>query len=77
MREFVGLPLFRMGLPIFSSGTPTFCKMGVLNSCFWNPSESSDAVWVANCADPDQTPLLAFCDVLFSSTLFAQDCLVR
>ena len=24
-----------------SSGTPTFCQMGVLNSCFQNPSESS------------------------------------
>ena len=30
-----------MGLPFFSSGTPTFCQMGVLNSCFQNPSESS------------------------------------
>ena len=28
--------------PTFSSGTPTFCQMGVLNSCFQNPSESSD-----------------------------------
>ena len=31
------------GTPTFSSGTPTFCQMGVLNSCFQNPSsESSD-----------------------------------
>ena len=25
---------------LFWSGTPTFCQMGVLNSCFQNPSES-------------------------------------
>ena len=30
------------GTPTFSSGTPTFCQMGVLNSCFQNPSESSE-----------------------------------
>ena len=30
-----------MGLQLFWSGTPTFCQMGVLNSCFQNPSESS------------------------------------
>ena len=29
------------GIPTFSSVTPTFCQMGVLNSCFQNPSESS------------------------------------
>ena len=28
--------------PTFPSGTPTFCQMGVLNSCFQNPSESSE-----------------------------------
>ena len=33
---------FLSGTPTFSSGTPTFCQMGVLNSCFQNPSESSD-----------------------------------
>ena len=38
----VGLQLFWSGTPTFSSGTPTFCQMGVLNSCFQNPSESSD-----------------------------------
>ena len=27
--------------PTFSRRTPTFCQMGVLNSCFQNPSESS------------------------------------
>ena len=32
---------FWSGTPTFSSGTPTFCQMGVLNSCFQNPSESS------------------------------------
>ena len=37
----VGLILFWSGTPTFSSGTPTFCQMGVLNSCFQNPSESS------------------------------------
>ena len=41
MNELVGLQLFWSGTPTFSSGTPTFCKMGVLNSCFQNPSESS------------------------------------
>ena len=30
-----------VGLQHFLSGTPTFCQMGVLNSCFQNPSESS------------------------------------
>ena len=29
------------GTPTFSSGTPTFGQMGVLNSCFQNPSESA------------------------------------
>ena len=33
--------LFWSGTPTFSSGTPTFRQMGVLNSCFQNPSESS------------------------------------
>ena len=41
MHKLVGLQLFFSGTPIFSSGTPTFCQMGVLNSCFQNPSESS------------------------------------
>ena len=40
--KLVGLQLFLSGTPTFSSGTPTFCQMGVLNSCFQNPSESSD-----------------------------------
>ena len=35
-------PTFCSGTPTFSSGTPGFCRMGVLNSCFQNPSESSD-----------------------------------
>ena len=43
MNELVGLQLFLSGTPTFSSGTPTFCQMGVLNSCFQNPSESSVA----------------------------------
>ena len=42
MHKLVGLKLFWSGTPTFSSGTPTFCQMGVLNSCFQNPSESSD-----------------------------------
>ena len=42
MHKLVGLQLFCSGTPTFSSGTPTFCQMGVLNSCFQNPSESSD-----------------------------------
>ena len=29
------------GTQTFWSGNPTFCQMGVLNSCFQNPSESS------------------------------------
>ena len=41
MHKFVGLQLFWSRTPTFSSGTPTFCQMGVLNSCFQNPSESS------------------------------------
>ena len=41
MHKLVGLQLFRSRTPTFSSGTPTFCQMGVLNSCFQNPSESS------------------------------------
>ena len=42
MHKLVGLQLLLSGTPTFSSGTPTFCQMGVLNSCFQNPSESSD-----------------------------------
>ena len=41
MHKLMGLQLFWSGTPTFSSGTPTFCQMGVLNSCFQNPSESS------------------------------------
>ena len=41
MHKLVGLQLFWSRTPTFSSGTPTFCQMGVLNSCFQNPSESS------------------------------------
>ena len=41
MHRLVGLQLFLSGTPTFSSGTPTFCQMGVLNSCFQDPSESS------------------------------------
>ena len=41
MHKLVGLQLFGSGTPTFSIGTPTFCQMGVLNSCFQNPSESS------------------------------------
>ena len=44
MHKSVGLQLFWSGTPTFSSGTPTFCQMGVLNSCFQNPSESSELV---------------------------------
>ena len=44
MHKVVGLQLFWSGTPTFSSGTPTFCQMGVLNSCFQNPSESSDVI---------------------------------
>ena len=44
MHKLVGLQLFWSGTPTFSSGTPTFCQMGVLNSCFQNPSESSACV---------------------------------
>ena len=41
MHKLVGLQLFWSRTPNFSSGTPTFCQMGVLNSCFQNPSKSS------------------------------------
>ena len=41
MHKLVGLQLFLSGTPTFSSGTPTFCQMGVLNSCFQYPCESS------------------------------------
>ena len=44
MHKLVGLQLFGSGTPTFSSGTPTFCQMGVLNSCFQNPSESSACI---------------------------------
>ena len=40
--KLLGLQIFWSVTPTFSSGTPTFCQMGVLNSCFQNPSESSD-----------------------------------
>ena len=43
MHKLVGLQLFWSRTPNGSSGTPTFCQMGVLNSCFQNPSESSGA----------------------------------
>ena len=45
MQKLVGCQLFLSGLLFFPvmSGTPTFCQMGVLNSCFQNPSESSGA----------------------------------
>ena len=43
MQKLVGLQPFLSGTPTFSSGTPTFCQMGVLNSCFQNPSESSES----------------------------------
>ena len=39
--QLVGLQLFWSGTPTFSIGTRAFCQMGVLNSCFQNPSESS------------------------------------
>ena len=68
----VGLQLFWSGTPTFSSGTPTFCQMGVLNSCFQNPSESSGPLYISrvinlifknlyilclkNSVDPDQIP---------------------
>ena len=42
MHKLLGLQLFWSRTPTFSSGTPTFWQMGVLNSCFQNPSESSD-----------------------------------
>ena len=42
MHKLVELQLFWSRTPTFSSGTPTFCQMGVLNSCFQNPSESSE-----------------------------------
>ena len=44
MHKLVGFQLFLSGTPTFSSGTPTFCQMGVLNSCFQNPSESSECM---------------------------------
>ena len=42
MHKLVGLQLFLSGTPTFSNGSPTFCQVGVLNSCFLNPSESSE-----------------------------------
>ena len=47
MHKLVRLQLFWSGTPTFSSGTPTFCQMGVLNSCFQNPSESSGSNKIA------------------------------
>ena len=44
MHKLVGLQLFWSGTPTFSSGTPTICQMGVLNSIFQTPSESSESL---------------------------------
>ena len=52
MRKLMGLQLFWSGTPTFSSGTPTFCQMGVLNSCFQNPSESSGLITLIRYARP-------------------------
>ena len=49
IHKLVGLQLFLSGTPTFSSGTPTFCQMGVLNSCFQNPSESSAGKSLMKC----------------------------
>ena len=55
MHKLVGLQLFWSRTPTFSSGTPTFCQMGVLNSCFQNPGESSDYMPTSNCVPCGQT----------------------
>ena len=60
MHKVVGLQLFWSGTPTFSSGTPTFCQMGVLNSCFQNPSESSA---FSICDGFDLCPFVLFADV--------------
>ena len=57
MHKLVGHQLFWSGTPTFSSGTPTFCQMGVLNSCFQNPSESS-AIAVSHEKPGSVKPLL-------------------
>ena len=44
MQKWWDSNFFWSGTPTFSSGTPTFSQMGVLNSCFQNPSESSVSV---------------------------------
>ena len=59
MHKLVGLQLFLSGTPIFSSGTPTFCQMGVLNSCFQNPSESSESS--IRGPELDQGPVINHC----------------
>ena len=58
MHKLVGLQLFLSGNPTFSSGTPTFCQMGVLNSCFQNPSESSG--WFKNYIFAEKCILISF-----------------
>ena len=66
MHRLVGLQLFLSGTPTFSSGTPTFCQMGVLNSCFQNPSESSAPIYnpdiIQGCGNtmPDLSDLVPF-----------------
>ena len=57
MHKLVGLQLFWSRTPNFSNGTPTFCQMGVLNSCFQNPSESSGlrALLISDLDGQDQT----------------------
>ena len=60
MHKLVGLQLFLSGTPIFSSGTPTFCQMGVLNSCFQNPSESSGCGRWNMLIAADKTEVLVF-----------------
>ena len=61
MHRLVGLQLFFSGTPTFSSGTPTFCQMGVLNSCFQNPSESSGPVlWKSFVVSPMKLFVMGF-----------------
>ena len=74
--QLVGLHIFWSGTPTFSSETPTFCQMGVLNSCFQNPSESSaesfQYITVSNSLDQDQAQQNVGPDLAPGSKLFAK-----
>ena len=73
MHKLVGLQLFWRRTPNFSSGTPTFCQMGVLNSCFQNPSESSDGLTYSDTVTYSSTGCQLFIWEYPASVWFVQE----